>query len=383
MSLPTTMNAVIIEGGNAVVKPAVPLPKLRDGNLLLKTIAVAGNPVDWKSVALKFGTQGSIVGCDAVGQIVKLGPNVDPNQFHIGEYVYGYIHGSCLLAPDNGAFAEYVALDSKLAFKTNKNIQFSAVDSIPEGAVSTFEGAASIPCSWGTAGGSLFYHMGLKLEWKPKTPQRNFPVLVWGGSTALGHALIQLLKTFNASTDIVVVASKKNEHQLRAIGATDVFDYHDSDVIKQITDKYSNIQYLFDCVSNQQTINQVYRCADSTATATVLNYMGMDINAIEPEIRKNNVKVDGNILYLALGSKVVYGDRVFEPNLSYRKVIIDFIKIVNPKLNSGELHHMPIRVYRNGLDSTLQIMKDIREGKNSGGIKLVATLTDSASSEDN
>lgn len=164
MSLPTTMNAVVIEGENAVLKSNVSLPRLREGDLLLKTLAVAGNPVDWKSVALKFGTEGSIRGCDAVGQIVKLGHNVDPDQLHIGEFVYGYIHGSCLLAPDNGAFADYIALDSKLAFKTNKNIKFSTVDSIPEGAVSTFEGAASIPCSWGTAGGSLFYHMGLDLE---------------------------------------------------------------------------------------------------------------------------------------------------------------------------------------------------------------------------
>lgn len=100
----------------------------------------------------------------------------------------------------------------------------------------------------------------------------------------------------------------------------------------------------------------------------------MDISAIKPEFKADNVQIDGNTLYLALGTKVVYGETVFEANLSYRKVIIDFIQMVNPKLNSGELHHMPIRVYRNGLDSTLQIMKDNREGKNSGGVKLVATL---------
>ncbi|KAG0655929.1 hypothetical protein C6P45_002823 [Maudiozyma exigua] len=327
-----------------------------------------------KIVALKFGTEKSITGCDAVGQIVKLGRNVNSNQFHIGEFVYGYIHGSSLLLPDNDAVEDYVSLDAKLAFKPNKNIEFSTVDSIPEGAVSTFEGAASIPCSWGTAGGSLFYHMGLDLEWEPKTPQRNFSVLVWGGSTGLGHALIQLLKSFNAFANIIVVASKQNQQKLKENGATDVFDYHDVDSIKRIADKYSKIQYLFDCVSNQQTINQVYRCADTKRGATVLNYMGIDISAIKFQFKADDVQFDGNILYLALGTKVVYGETVFEPNLSYRKVIIDFIQTVNPKLNSGELQHMPIRVYTNGPDSTLQIMKDVREGKNSGGVKLVATL---------
>ncbi|SMN22760.1 similar to Saccharomyces cerevisiae YLR460C Member of the quinone oxidoreductase family, up-regulated in response to the fungicide mancozeb [Maudiozyma saulgeensis] len=374
MSLPTSMNAVVIKGTTAVLKTDVPLPKLRDGNLLLKTMAVAGNPVDWKSVHLKFGSEGSIVGCDAVGQIVKLGSNVNSNEFHVGEYVYGYIHGAALLAPDNGAFAEYVALDSKLAFKANHDIKFSGKEFIPEGAVTTFEGAATIPCSWLTAGGSLFYHMGLDLEWEPKSPQKKFPVLVWGGSTALGYALIQLLKKFNASADIIVVASKKNELQLRANGATDVFDYHDSDVIKQITERYDNIQYLFDCVSTQETLNQVYRCADSKNDAIVLNYMDMDINSIGFEFKRANVKIDGNILYLALGSRVAFGEKVLQPNLPYRKVIIDFIKTVNPKLNNGELQHIPVKVYESGLRSTIQIMKDIQDGKNSGGIKLVATL---------
>ncbi|QID81389.1 hypothetical protein GRS66_003765 [Saccharomyces pastorianus] len=75
------MKAVVIEDGKAVVKEGVPIPELEQGFVLIKTLAVAGNPTDWAHIDYKVGPQGSILGCDAAGQIVKLGPAVDPKDF--------------------------------------------------------------------------------------------------------------------------------------------------------------------------------------------------------------------------------------------------------------------------------------------------------------
>ena len=365
MSLPTSMNAVVIEGKAPVIK-TVPLPNLPNGYLLIKPKAVAGNPTDWKHIEFGMGPQGSILGCDVAGEIIKLGEGVDCNEFHVGDYVYGFIHGASVRTPDNGAFADYVALDSQLSFHTPKDIHLSNEEHIPEGAIHTFEGAATVPCSWTTAGVTLFYHFNKKYQWETKTPQEDSPVLIWGGATALGQPMIQLAKKYNCFSKIVVVASKKHEKQLKAYGADEIFDYHDADVIQQIRTKYPNIKTLLDCVSSETTLGQVYQCASTTEKATVMNYMGLTIDNIKPEIKKDNVGVESTIIYLSLGFDVPLFGGVIPHDDAYRAHVIEFIKQINPHFLNGDLHHIPVKVYKNGLEGAVEIVKDIQAGKTSG-----------------
>lgn len=70
-SIPETMKAVVIENGKAVVKQDIPIPELEEGFVLIKTVAVAGNPTDWKHIDFKIGPQGALLGCDAASQIVS------------------------------------------------------------------------------------------------------------------------------------------------------------------------------------------------------------------------------------------------------------------------------------------------------------------------
>ncbi|CCF60287.1 hypothetical protein KAFR_0J02230 [Kazachstania africana CBS 2517] len=371
MSLPTTIRAVKVDGDKATIKSSIPLPRLENGYLLLKTKAVAGNPTDWKHIEYKLGTDQATLGCDVVGEIVKFGPDVDQTKFHIGDIVYGFIHGASARSPDNGAFAEYVALDSKLALQTPKGMTFSGKEHIPEGPVTTFEGAATIPCSWYTAGATLFHHFKLKYDWSEDKPQYNFPLLIWGGATALGQPMIQLAKKFHAYSKIIAVASKKHEAQLKAYGADAVFDYHDSDVIEQIKAKYNNIRHLYDCVSNSETIQQVYQCSSDKEDTIVFNFTGMNENTIKPELRRSNIKVQDTIIYAALGYDIPFGGSLIPADQEYRNSVVKFVSIANKLFLNGELRHIPVKVYKNGLEGTLQITDDIKNGRNSGE-KLVA-----------
>ncbi|CAL9736949.1 hypothetical protein MOSE0_L00166 [Monosporozyma servazzii] len=372
MSLPSFMNATVIDNGKAVIK-TVPLPQLDDEYILIKTKAVAGNPADWKLVKSDLGisSNGSVVGIDAAGEIVKLGPKVDANKFHLGDYIYGFVTGGSQRRPDNGAFAEYVALDSKIAFPVKNGL--SGKNSIPEGPVDSLEAGASIPCSWLTAGATLFYHMGLKMEWEPKQVQIKGTVLIWGGATALSLATLQLFQKFNAFDKVVVVASKKHEAKLMKLGATEVFDYHDVDVIDKIKSKYSDLVWLLDCVSTPDTLNQVYQCAPTDCKSTVFNYMGLTVDAIKPELRNENITVDSTNIYTCLGFDVILGEYTVKADPKYREVVIKFVEFVSDKLIDGSLSHIPIKVYKNGLESTIRIMEDLENGKNSGE-KLVATF---------
>ncbi|GMM54105.1 hypothetical protein DAKH74_007210 [Maudiozyma humilis] len=371
MSLPTTMKAVVIDGDKPVVKQ-VPLPPLEDGYFLIKTKAVAGNPTDWKHIESKIGPQGSILGCDAVGDIVKLGPNVDAKEFKVGDKVFGFIHGASVRFPINGAFAEYVSMDSKLAYFCPPNTTITGKESLSEGPVNSYESCATLPVSLTTAGLALTHNLGNKLEWEPKHSQHKFPILLWGGATAIGQLLIQLAKRLNCYSKIVVVASKQHETQLKAYGADELFDYHDADVIHQIKSKYPNLQHLIDCVSNRQTIQQVYKCASEVDSATVLQLTDNSIENIKPEDRRDNVKITGTMLYLATGHDVPFGPITVPKDLVYRENAIKFINFITPKLHDGTIHHIPVKIYH-GLEGAVQITDDIKNGKNSGE-KLVSVL---------
>ncbi|GMM54106.1 hypothetical protein DAKH74_007220 [Maudiozyma humilis] len=371
MSLPTTMKAVVIEGDKPVVKE-VPLPPLEDGCFLVKAKAVAGNPIDWKSAVFKIGPQGSILGCDVAGDVVKLGPNVDTNEFKVGDKVVGFIHGASMRLPTNGAFAEYVSMDSKLAYHCSPNTAVSGKESLPEGIVSSYESFATLPVSLTTAGLALTHEMGNKLEWEPKQPQHNFPILLWGGATAIGQLLIQLAKRLHGYSKIVVVASRKHEAQLKAYGADELFDYHDADVIDQIKSKYPNIQHLIDCVSNAETIQQVYKCASEREPATLLQLTDNSIENIKPEDRRDNVKIIDTKLYLISGHDAQFGPIFVPKDLVYRKSAITFINFITPKLHNGGIHHIPVKIYH-GLEGAAQLTDDIQNG-NYSGEKLVSVL---------
>lgn len=88
----STQKAVLHKsGGGPEIRSDVPLPKLRDDFILVKTKAVALNPTDWKALALR-PTPGAIVGCDYSGIVEKIGSKVT-TPFKVGDRVAGMVHG--------------------------------------------------------------------------------------------------------------------------------------------------------------------------------------------------------------------------------------------------------------------------------------------------
>ena len=366
------MKAVVIENGKAVIKSDVPLPHLPEGYLMVKSEAVGGNPTDWKHIAFKIAPEGSLEGCDVAGRVVAMGSSVDPSEFHIGDPVFGFVQGCSADTPDNGAFAEYVALDANLAFAAPKTIGFSGSAIVPAGPVSTWESAASIPLAWSTAATAVFHNLGMKFDWMPETPQRDFPILIWGGSSIVGQAAIQFAKKYHGYSKIIAVASRKHESLLKSYGADDVFDYHDSDVIDQIKAKYPVIPHLLDLISTEQTFKQVYECAPETGDAVLINFFRGSIEYIPEGERKQNVKVLDNAVFLSLGHDLTIGGYHIKADLKQAATIHKFAREINPKLINGDFCAPEVKVYR-GLEGTIQIMDDLEAGKASGN-KLCAVM---------
>lgn len=93
--VPDTMKAMIIESRGKAAIIDSPLPKLRDGLILVKTTAVAVNPSDWKHIDFMWvgNPTGTRPGLDYAGVILEIGPGVDKN-LKVGDRVCGICNGS-------------------------------------------------------------------------------------------------------------------------------------------------------------------------------------------------------------------------------------------------------------------------------------------------
>lgn len=76
--------------GTAALQP-IPIPDVPDDYLLVRTEAVALNPTDWTTLDAP-GDDGTIVGVDYAGVVVKVGKAVQRN-FKVGDRVAGLAHG--------------------------------------------------------------------------------------------------------------------------------------------------------------------------------------------------------------------------------------------------------------------------------------------------
>lgn len=154
-----------------------PLPQLRPGYILVKTKAVALNPIDWMKVD-SFPAPQTLLGADYAGVVEDIGESV-AKPFKKGDRVFGYTIGGDHRNPENGAFAEYILAKADLQYKIPDHM--------------TFEDAASLGAGVMSANMALYLKLGLTEE-----PERVEPdskgqyVLIYGGSTASASIMIQM-----------------------------------------------------------------------------------------------------------------------------------------------------------------------------------------------
>ena len=184
----------------------VPVPTLRDGDVLVRVRAASANAGDWhllrgtpfpfRLVAGLRIPKFKIIGTDVAGHVEAVGRNV--TQFRPGDEVFGEL-SRCGF----GAYAEFaVAPEKALALKP---------------ANLSFEESATLP----TAGCTAL--QGLR-KGRIERAQR---VLINGASGGVGLFAVQIAKTFG--TEVTAVCSTRNVDVVRSIGADHVIDYTKDD----------------------------------------------------------------------------------------------------------------------------------------------------------
>ncbi|SDJ79584.1 NADPH:quinone reductase [Catalinimonas alkaloidigena] len=202
------MKAIVINqyGGEEVLElDDMPIPEIGADEVLVKNYATSVNPVDWKVrkgdakllTGFKFPR---VLGGDVAGTVAQLGENV--RRFQPGDRVFA-------LKPalkEGGAYAEYVAIKARYLVHIPQEL--------------SFEEAAAVPLAGLTAYQGLVHDGNITA---------NQQVLINGSSGGVGVFAVQIAKAFN--TEVTGVCSGRNVELTRSLGADQVIDYTQEDVL--------------------------------------------------------------------------------------------------------------------------------------------------------
>ena len=197
----------------------LPKPDIKPNQVLVKVKACGINPVDWKSTVYGYFQMPYTVGTDISGIIEAIGNEV--TDYKIGDEIIGSLEWA-----KQGAFAEYVATETKYIALKPKNLSFEAAAAVPLAALTAWQG--------------LFDKLNL---------QKGQKVLIQAAAGGVGLFAVQFAKWKGAH--VVGVASAKNEAFLKSLGVDAIIDYKTADFSKITAD----FDAVFDSMaSSEQTI---------------------------------------------------------------------------------------------------------------------------------
>ncbi|KAI9433179.1 dehydrogenase [Lactarius indigo] len=312
------------------------VPKPGPGQILVKVVAAAQNPTDWKSIgrALKASKYGAIVGNDFAGTVEELGPDVPAGARTVGERVAGFVLGT---VSANGSFAEYVVADAE-----------RGIVPIPESW--SFEEAAQLGVAPFTALQCLHETLELPSPFEALSgPQRT--ILIWGGASSVGQYVIQFAKL--GGLRVITTASPKNFDLVKGLGADEVFDYRDESIVENIRAATNNaLDIAVDTISDGKTPVQV---------AGAIGDKGGRVAIILPyESPRPDVKVRFSMAPDLLKSVRSSYRLAFTNTESNGKWYVD---LLTKALATGKIKPNPVHIQPGGLVGVKGGLQYMQEGK--------------------
>ncbi|KAH9620314.1 hypothetical protein KSS87_021229 [Heliosperma pusillum] len=207
-SIPKEMKAWVYQEYGSVdvlkLEDNVQVPDLKADQVLVKVVAAALNPVDFKRRLGKFKASDSplptVPGYDVAGVVVKVGSEV--KELKVGDEVYGDINEKALDGPKQfGSLAEYTAVEEKLLAVKPKSLDFAQAAGLPLAIETAYEGLEKAGFSDGMS------------------------ILVLGGAGGVGSLVIQLAKQVFGASKVAATASTGKQEFLKSIGTDLAIDY--------------------------------------------------------------------------------------------------------------------------------------------------------------
>lgn len=215
--MPTNMRAMVLPrfgGAELFELRDVEKPQPAPGEVLVKVIASAVNPVDakiraggtWAKIQLP-----AILGYDAAGIIEEVGIGV--TNLKPGDEVY---YTPEIFENSRGTYAEYNVVSANIVAKKPKNL--------------SFEQAAAIPLAGGSAWEALVRRLKVRL---------GETVLIHGAAGGVGSFAVQFAK--HAGAKVLATSSSHHLGFLKQLGADVAIDYNSEDVTQIALDETEGI----------------------------------------------------------------------------------------------------------------------------------------------
>jgi NADPH:quinone reductase-like Zn-dependent oxidoreductase len=347
----------LIQGpdGKPVISHNIPLPAILPTEILIKTIAVGLNPMDYK-IPTNFPSPGAIIGCDLAGTVASIGSEVAhlTRPLNVGDRVCGGVHGSNALDHESGAFAEYVKADARLVFK------------IPDSM--SWEEAATLGVAIKTVSLSLW--RSLRLEATPERPTENpFPVLVYGGSTTMGTMAIQMLKLSGLTP--IATCSPRNFALVKSFGAEQTFDYSQPGCAADIKSFTKNsLKYVLDCITDAESIQLCYAAIGRAGG----RYSCLEIPP-QHLLSRKAVKADFVMPLKIFGKRIALGGAYERAACqSTFEAGVELVIAAQKLLDCGQIRCHPPRILSPGFGGILEGLDLLKRGQVSGQ-KLVVRIS--------
>ncbi|KAF8524571.1 GroES-like protein [Hysterangium stoloniferum] len=222
------------------------------GDVLVKIMATALNPVDWK--IQKYGafvqTYPAVLGTDSAGVVEEVGEGV--TSFKKGDKV---LHQG-FFTNDKATFQQYTTCPVDILAKIPDNI--------------TFDQAASIPLGLATAAVGYYNPVetggGLTAPWAGgEGKYKGQGIVIFGGSSSVGQYAIQLAR-ISGFSPIVTTTSPHNADLVKSLGATHVID-RKADVVAEAKKILTTPpQYIYDAIADSSTQVQAWQILGANGT---------------------------------------------------------------------------------------------------------------------
>ncbi|KAI1077855.1 enoyl reductase [Whalleya microplaca] len=347
-SLPNSQRALKARGPKQVeIHEECSLPVLEADEILVRVRCVGINPVDVKMLDMAPHV-GATIGCEFAGDIVKVGTSVKNSQLKVGVAVFGCVCGNNPNRPDNGAFADYVAVAGGLVYLLPPHL--------------SYQHGATLGAALPTVGMALYqkWHLAPPLPpsaiGTPENPEVNRYVLVYGGSTACGAMALQMIRKSGL---------------VPALGAQEAFDYHSpscGDDIRCYT--ADALAYVFDCITDISSMRICYAAMGRAGG----KYMGLNPIPVRAHTRRD-IKPDYILVYTMFGKEVSWPRPFARPARRKDRAFAESWYQATQTLvdTPGEIHPHPLEQGPDNLQGVIKGLDRMRKGDVSG-VKLVYDL---------
>jgi NADPH:quinone reductase-like Zn-dependent oxidoreductase len=254
-----TMRAWQFQGASGPVEQTlvlpdlgVPKPKPTDTEVLVEVFSTTLNPFDFK--ILELGILSRLIfrksvtpGSDFCGRIVEVGSKV--GSFHVGDIVFGFVDGVF----GHGALAEFVPVSQDKMVLVPEGFNPEDVGTITTVGLTTYQ------------------------SFKPYVNSGD-RVFINGGSGGTGVLAIQIAKAMGLN--VTTSCSTPNVEFCKSLGADEVLDYKEADIIEQLQKLGKPFDLILDNVgtpSNLYRASNKFLARDGTFAQVGL---GMDFSGI-------------------------------------------------------------------------------------------------------